>query len=96
MLVAMPKDMWKTAFVKEVLDFVKEKKDTTTKNNLYKGELEQKHGVVQANRHVAIGKWSESEDSDGEQIFRKAEKDRDKHDGSRNSEVGEDLWCSFL
>ena len=43
---------------------------------LTRGELEQRHGYLEANRLIAKGKWEQTVDSDGDEVFVKASKKR--------------------
>ena len=67
-------DKWQEHFA-TVTDTLSQSKTRRVEGEWFtRGELEQKKGYGETERHIAAGKYSSDEDSDGERIFRKKRK----------------------
>ena len=67
-------DKWQEHFA-TVTDTLSQSKTRRVEGEWFtRGELEQKKGYEETERHIAAGKYSSDEDSDGERIFRKKRK----------------------
>ena len=65
-------EKWQELWVKEVERITQTDQKQIMKEELTRGELEQRHGFVEANRLIARGKWEQTVDSDGDEVFVKA------------------------
>ena len=83
MQLAFPRE-WEDTWVHEVKKVSKVSTKGTKTVKYYRGELEQLHGVAEANAFIQKGKYVESEDSDGDICYRKTQKYEEEHTESRN------------
>ena len=71
--LAYPRE-WEDNWVHEVKKIIKSNSKSKTTGYFYKGELEQIHGTAEANLFIQKGKYAESEDSDGDVVYKKVSK----------------------
>ena len=65
---------WKTMIVAKTAEIGVEFNEMKTKEKFTRGELEQKHGIMEATRLIEKGKWEREEDSDGDSVYVKVSK----------------------
>ena len=82
--LAFPKE-WQDLWVHEVQKVITRDSKGENVEFYYLGELEQIHGVAEANAFIAKGKYIEEEDSDGDVVYRKARKFEHKSTTHENS-----------
>ena len=69
-------EKWQDMWVKEVERITQTDEKQTVKEELTRGELQQRHGFAEANRLIEKGKWEATVDSDGDEVFVKSSKKR--------------------
>ena len=65
---------WEDTWIHQCKSVRRSIKKSKENGYFYKGELEQIHGKEEANRFILKGKFEESEDSDGDVIFKKTQR----------------------
>ena len=81
--LAFPRE-WEDTWVHEVKKISKVIAKGKNTVYYYKGELEQIHGVAEAKAFIKKGKYVESEDSDGDIVYKKTRKYEDESIVAKN------------